>query len=503
MKYIIAVDQGTTSSRAILFDEHCDIVATHQMEISLSYPKSGWVEQNALEIWETVLAVCEEVIQRTRINPKDIASIGITNQRETTILWDKLTGEPVYPAIVWQSRQSKDICDDLIKQGYAEMIQEKTGLIINPYFSASKIKFIFDHNPIIKERAQKGEILFGTVDTFILWKLTEGKVHATDYSNASRTLLFNINTLTWDDELLALFDIPSAMLPQVFESSHYFGDATALRKVCGDDIIPINSLIGDQQASLFGQCCFNEGDVKSTYGTGCFMLMNTKQKIIKSANGLITTIAWGLDGSVEYALEGSVFVGGSAVQWLRDGMRLIDQSKDVERYSDRIASSEGVYFVPAFVGLGAPYWDDDAKGSVFGLTRATKREHFINALVESIAYQTKDVMEVMVQDSKTVIKNLAVDGGASTNNYLMQFQADILNCAVVRPKVFESTAKGAAYLAGLNVKLWQSKRELQNLKTVDRIFMPKINEAKREQLYFGWKKAVEATRVFKTNEGLK
>lgn len=503
MKYIIAIDQGTTSSRAILFDERCEIVATGQMEISLSYPDSGWVEQNALEIWETVLNVTEEVIRNSNINPKDIVSIGITNQRETTVLWDKATGEPVCPAIVWQSRQSKEICDELIKKGHAKMIQDKTGLIINPYFSASKIKFIFDHNPQIKERAINGEILFGTVDSFLLWKLTEGKVHATDYSNASRTLLFNINNCSWDDDLLALFDIPRAILPKVYESSHHFGDATALKHITSDYLIPINSLIGDQQASLFGQCCFEKGDVKSTYGTGCFMLMNTKDKIIKSPNGLITTIAWGLDGKVEYALEGSVFVGGSAVQWLRDGMRLIDQSKDVERYSDRIASSDGVYFVPAFVGLGAPYWDDDAKGSVFGLTRATKREHFINALVESIAYQTKDVMEVMVEDSKTLIKNLAVDGGASTNNYLMQFQADILNCAVVRPKVFESTAKGAAYLAGLNVKLWQSKNELKNLKTVDRIFMPKINNQLREKLYFGWKKAVEATRVFKTNEGLK
>ena len=500
MKYIIAIDQGTTSSRAILFDEKANIVGIEQMEISLSFPKNDWVEQNGLEIWQSVYEVIKEVIKTSGVDPKDIVSIGITNQRETTILWDKETGQPVYPAIVWQSRQSKAICDELIQKGYKEIIQEKTGLLINPYFSASKIKFIFDHNPELLAHAQKGELLFGTVDCYLLWKLTEGKVHATDYSNASRTLLFNINTLSWDEELLRIFNIPKEILPQVLESSHHFGDATALKSITNGAIIPINSLIGDQQASLFGQCCYNKGDVKNTYGTGCFMLMNLKDDIIKSQNGLITTIAWGLDGKVEYALEGSVFVGGSAVQWLRDGMRLIEKSKEVERYSDRIASSNGVYFVPAFVGLGAPYWDDDARGSVFGLTRATKREHFVNALVESIAFQSKDVMEAMMQDSNIKINNLFVDGGASTNNYLMQFQSDILNCGVIRPSVFETTAKGAAFLAGLNVGLWKSKDELANLQIIDRIFSPHMSEKDREKCYRGWKQAIIATRTFKVSE---
>lgn len=500
MKYIIAIDQGTTSSRAILFDEKSNIVGIEQMEISLSFPKNDWVEQNGLEIWQSVYEVIKEVIKTTKVNPLDIVSIGITNQRETTILWDKETGIPVYPAIVWQSRQSKGICDDLIKKGYKDIIQDKTGLLINPYFSASKIKFIFDQKPELLERAKKGELLFGTVDCFLLWKLTEGKVHATDYSNASRTLLFNIKDLCWDEELLKIFNIPKEILPEVLESSHHFGDATALKSITDGVIIPINSLIGDQQASLFGQCCFKKGDVKNTYGTGCFMLMNIKDEVIKSENGLITTLAWGLDGKVEYALEGSVFVGGSAVQWLRDGMRLIEKSKDVERYSDRIASSNGVYFVPAFVGLGAPYWDDDARGSVFGLTRATKREHFINALVESIAFQSKDVMEAMISDSKTKINNLFVDGGASTNNYLMQFQSDILNCSVIRPSVFETTAKGAAYLAGLNVKLWKNKEELANLQIIDRIFTPHMSDETRQKCYAGWLKAIEATRTFKVSE---
>jgi len=500
MKYVLAIDQGTTSSRAILFDDRGYIVTIKQMEISLSFPKNDWVEQNALEIWESVYQTVKEVILISKIDPKDIASIGITNQRETTILWDKLTGNPVYPAIVWQSRQSKYICDELEKNGYKELIQDKTGLLINPYFSASKIKFIFDKNPSILERAKKGEILFGTVDCYLLWKLTEGKVHATDYSNASRTLLFNIHDLCWDDELLNLFGIPKIILPDVKESSYEFGFATALNDITNDITIPITSLIGDQQASLFGQCCYNLGDVKNTYGTGCFMLMNIKDQVIRSQKGLITTIAWGLNGKVEYALEGSVFVGGSAVQWLRDGMRLIEKSKDVERYSDRIASSNGVYFVPAFVGLGAPYWDDDARGSVFGLTRATQKEHFINALVESIAFQSKDVMEAMIEESNIPINNLAVDGGASTNNYLMQFQADILNCGVIRPQIFETTAKGAAYLSGLKSRVWKDQKELARLQLVDRIFMPHMDDETREKCYHGWKKAVEATCVFKVNE---
>ena len=500
MKYIISIDQGTTSSRAILFDEKCNIINIKQMEISLNYPKSGWVEQNADEIWKSVYEILKEIIYDSGVDPLDIKSIGITNQRETTILWDKNTGKPVCPAIVWQSRQSQYICDDLIVRGLQEKIKNKTGLIINPYFSASKIKFIFDKNPNILDSAKKGEILFGTVDTYLLWKLTEGKVHATDYSNASRTMLFNINDLSWDDELLEIFEVPKVMLPVVKESSVIYGYASALSKITNGYEIPIASLIGDQQSSLFGQCCFNEGDIKNTYGTGCFMLMNTKDRIVNSDNGLLTTIAWKINDKVEYALEGSVFVGGSAVQWLRDGLRIIEKSNEVEKASDVVKGSNGVYFVPAFVGLGTPYWDNDVRGTTFGLTRGTKREHFINAVVESIAYQSKDVMEVMISDSGTEIHNLAVDGGASTNDYLMQFQADILNCCITRPKVFETTAKGAAFLAGLAVGIWNNLEELSKIQNVERLFMPHINEEERVKLYNGWKKAVYATRCFKVEE---
>ena len=500
MKYIISIDQGTTSSRAILFDEKCNIINIKQMEISLNYPKSGWVEQNADEIWKSVYEILKEIIYDSGVDPLDIKSIGITNQRETTILWDKNTGKPVCPAIVWQSRQSQYICDDLIVRGLQEKIKNKTGLIINPYFSASKIKFIFDKNPNLLDSAKKGEILFGTVDTYLLWKLTEGKVHATDYSNASRTMLFNINDLSWDDELLEIFEVPKVMLPVVKESSVIYGYASALSKITDGYEIPIASLIGDQQSSLFGQCCFNEGDIKNTYGTGCFMLMNTKDRIVNSDNGLLTTIAWKINDKVEYALEGSVFVGGSAVQWLRDGLRIIEKSNEVEKASDVVKGSNGVYFVPAFVGLGTPYWDNDVRGTTFGLTRGTKREHFINAVVESIAYQSKDVMEVMISDSGTEIHNLAVDGGASTNDYLMQFQADILNCCITRPKVFETTAKGAAFLAGLAVGVWNNLEELSKIQNVERLFMPHVNEEERVKLYNGWKKAVYATRCFKVEE---
>ena len=497
MKYIIAVDQGTTSSRAILFDEKGQIVNSDQMEISLSFPNDGWVEQNAEEIWQSVYEVIKEVIMTSGVSVTDIKGIGITNQRETSILWDKATGKPVYPAIVWQSRQSQTICEEMEANGYSKFIQDKTGLIINPYFSASKIKFIFDKEPKLLERAKKGEILFGTVDSYLVWKLTNGASHVTDYSNASRTLLFNIHDLCWDDELLSLFNIPKEILPTVVESSKIYGNAVALNNITNGYEIPIASIIGDQQGSLFGQCCYHTGDVKSTYGTGCFMLMNIGNKPISSNSGLLTTIAWGLNGKIEYALEGSVFVAGSAVQWLRDGLRLIEKSSEVERYSDRIKGSDGVYFVPAFVGLGTPYWDNDARGSVFGITRATKREHFVNALVESIAYQAKDVMEVMKKESQTEINNLAVDGGASINDYLMQFQADILNCRITRPSVLETTAQGAAYLAGLAVGVWKDQKQLENLHQVDRIFMSKMDEDTRNKLYHGWLKAIEATRCFK------
>ncbi len=408
-----------------------------------------------------------------------------------------ISGKPVYNGIVWQSRQSQDICEDLIKRGYTKLFQEKTGLYINPYFSASKIKWIFDHVPGVYEKAVRGEVLFGTVDSYLIWKLTNGESHVTDYTNASRTLLFNIHTLEWDQELLDLFSIPKAMMPTVVSSSEVVGVATKLWEVDEGLNIPIAAIAGDQQASLFGQCCFDLGDVKNTYGMGCFMLMNTKDKIVTTDNGLLTTIAWGLNGTIEYALEGSVFVGGSAVQWLRDGMRLFEKSKDCEIYSSRMPGSDGVYMVPAFVGLGTPYWDNDARGAVFGITRATRKEHFINATVESIAYQSKDVMEAMIESSGIHIHSLAVDGGACVNDYLMQFQADILDCKIVRSACAETTALGAAYLAGLAVKMWKNKAEIKKLHDINAIFISNMTVAKREQLYRGWKKAVEATRVFK------
>lgn len=496
---VLAIDQGTTSSRAIVFNKNSEIVSSSQMELSIICPKSGWVEQNADEIWETVYQVCKEVLVSPSIKVENIKGIGITNQRETTIIWNKETKKPIYNAIVWQSRQSQDICDELINLGLNDKIKEKTGLIINPYFSATKIKWILENVKGAKKLAEEGKLLFGTVDTYLVWMLTEGRLHITDYTNASRTMLYNIHTLEWDQELLALLGIDKRMLPEVVNSSQIYGYATALKKINKHLNIPIASIIGDQQASLFGGCCFDMGDVKNTYGTGCFMLMNTKHKAVNSNHGLLTTIAWGIDCKIEYALEGSVFVGGSVVQWLRDGMEMIEKSNEVERYSDinHIPDSQGIYIVPAFVGLGTPYWDNDARGSVFGITRATKKRHFINAAVESIAYQSKDVMEVMKEEAKTPITSLGVDGGASINNYLMQFQADILNCKIVRPESLETTALGAAYLAGLALNVWESKAELKRLQRINQIFMPRMSEEKRETLYNGWKKAVEATRIFK------
>ena len=494
---ILAIDQGTTSSRAITFNKKSQIVVTSQMEFGLICPESGWVEQNIIEIWATVFETVKEVLANEKVDTSMIKAIGITNQRETTVLWDKVTGEPVYNAIVWQSRQSQDICEDWIGKGYSDIIQDKTGLLINPYFSASKVRWIFDNVPGVYDRAIKGEILFGTIDTYLVWKLTKGAKHVTDYTNASRTMMFNIHNLSWDDELLELYGIPKCILPEVVNSNENMGIATRLHEFDPSLNIPICSIIGDQQASLFGQCCFNRGDVKSTYGTGCFMLMNTKDQIVKSNNGLLTTIAWGINGNVEYALEGSVFVAGSAIQWLRDGMRLFEKSKDCEKYSRLVNGSEGVYVVPAFVGLGTPYWDNDARGAVFGLTRATKKEHFITATVESIAYQAKDVMEVMMQEAHAEIKSIGVDGGASANNYLMQFQADILNCRIFRPNCLETTALGAAYLAGLTSGVYSSKEELIKYHTIEQIFVANMTNEKRNKLYTGWKKAVEATRAFK------
>ena len=468
-----------------------------QMEVSLICPKRGWVEQNPLEIWETVYEVIKEVVGSRKVDYHDIVCLGITNQRETTIVWDKKTGEAVYNAIVWQSRQSQDICENLIASGYQDMIQSKTGLLINPYFSATKIKWILDNIPGVKEKAANGDLLFGTVDTYLVWKLTGGKYHVTDYTNASRTMLYNIKELKWDEEILDLLGIPSCMLPKVVNSSGIIGEATKLLDLEEDFIIPIASIVGDQQASLFGQTCFNSGDVKNTYGTGCFMLMNTKNKIVESKNGLLTTIAWGINNEVEYALEGSVFVAGSAVQWLRDSLKMIKKSSEVEIYSDRVSGSDGVYVVPAFVGLGTPYWDNDARGAVFGLTRGTKKEHFINATVESIAYQTKDVMEVMMLDSGIKINEMSVDGGASVNNYLLQFQADLLNCKIRRPECLETTALGAAYMAGLASGIWNSLEDLKKLSDTNQIFIRRMDALTVEEKYKGWKKAVEATRLFK------
>ena len=496
-KYVLAIDQGTTSTRAIIFNKQSEIVSKAQMEFKQITKNNGWVEHNPIEIWETTYEMIREALFKSGLKLKDISAIGITNQRETTVLWDKKTGEPIYNAICWQSRQSQYICEDLINKGYEDLIHQKTGLIINPYFSASKIKWIFDNVEGVYERAKKGEILFGTIDTFLVWKLTNGKLHITDPSNASRTMLYNIKTLEWDKEILDILDIPENILPTVVSSSENYGIATKLWELDESADVPITSIIGDQQASLFGQCCFDIGSVKNTYGTGCFMLMNTKNKPVFSKNGLLTTIAWQIGEEVEYALEGSVFVAGSAIQWLRDGLRMFKKSSDCEEYAKRVETSEGVYVVPAFVGLGTPYWDNDARGAVFGLTRSTKKEHFITATIESIAYQSKDLMEVMKKEANISIRSLAVDGGASVNDYLMQFQSNILDIKILRPQCMETTALGCAYLAGLAIKLWKDKEEIMKNHMVEKIFLNTITKEKRESLYSGWKKAIEATRIFK------
>ncbi len=498
-KLILAIDQGTTSSRAIIFNEDSEIVASSQMEVGLICPKSGWIEQDPILIWETVYETIKEVLRSPNVNPDMIHAIGITNQRETTIIWNKESGLPIYNAIVWQSRQSQDICEQLINDGFENLIKEKTGLIINPYFSGTKIKWILDNVKGARKLAEEGKLLFGTVDTYLVWMLTKGKLHITDYTNASRTMLYNIHELCWDQELLNILNINENMLPKVVNSSDKYGIATKLHEFFPKLNIPIASIIGDQQASLFGQCCFNLGDVKNTYGTGCFMLMNTLDKIVSSHNGLLTTIAWGINNKVEYALEGSVFIGGSAVQWLRDGMKMIEKSSDVEMYSDIncVPGSNGIYVVPAFVGLGTPYWDNDVRGAIFGLTRASKKSELINATVESIAYQSKDVMEVMKEEASTPISSLSVDGGASINDYLIQFQADILKCKIVRPECLETTALGAAYLAGLATKVWKDKDELKKHQKINKIFLPRMTEEERQKLYTGWIKAVNATRQFK------
>lgn len=431
-KYILALDQGTTSSRAMIIDEEGEVIGVAQEEFDQIFPKPGWVEHNANEIWASILAVIAGVLLKTNISSKEIAGIGITNQRETTVIWDKESGNPIYNAIVWQSRQTEDICKQLRKDGYEDTIRSKTGLLIDPYFAGTKARWILDHVDGAQERAEKGELLFGTIDTWLVWKLTGGRAHITDYSNASRTLLYNIYDLEWDDELLKMLNIPKAMLPEVRPSSEVYAD-TVPYHFFGEEV-PVAGIAGDQQAALFGQGCFEKGMAKNTYGTGCFLLMNTGEKAVRSENGLLTTLAWGIDGKVEYALEGSIFVAGSAIQWLRDGLRMVRQSSDSENYASRIESSDGVYVVPAFVGLGAPYWDSDVRGAVFGLTRGTEKEQFIRATLESLAYQTRDVLYAMEQDSGISLKTLRVDGGASANNFLMQFQSDILGVPVERQK---------------------------------------------------------------------
>ncbi|HPB80023.1 MAG TPA: glycerol kinase GlpK [Sedimentibacter sp.] len=485
-KYVLALDQGTTSSRAILFDRNGRIVNISQKEFTQLYPNPGWVEHNPLEIWETQLNAAKEAIKY--IDVSEIACIGITNQRETTILWDKNTGKPVYNAIVWQSRQTSDICDDLKKSGLEPYIKENTGLVIDAYFSGTKIKWILDNVEGARERAEKGEILFGTVDTWLLWNLTGGKAHITDYSNASRTMIYNIKNLRWDEKILGILDIPSEILPEVRQSSEIYANTNA--EIFGAEI-PISGIAGDQQAALFGQLCFQEGMVKNTYGTGCFMLMNTGEKIVQSHKGLITTIAWGLQGKVEYALEGSVFVAGAAIQWLRDELKIIHEAADSEYFANKVKDTKGVYVVPAFTGLGAPYWDMYARGAIVGLTRGAGRNHIIRATLESIAYQTKDIIEAMIEDSGINLTVLKVDGGASANNFLMQFQSDILNVNIERPEITETTALGAAYLAGLATGFWKSKGEVIQNWSMNKKFKPSINDDERNRLYSGWKKAVK------------
>ncbi|PDJ97445.1 glycerol kinase GlpK [Listeria monocytogenes] len=494
-KYILALDQGTTSSRAMIIDEEGEVIGVAQEEFDQIFPKPGWVEHNANEIWASILAVIAGVLLKTNISSKEIAGIGITNQRETTVIWDKESGNPIYNAIVWQSRQTEDICKQLRKDGYEDTIRSKTGLLIDPYFAGTKARWILDHVDGAQERAEKGELLFGTIDTWLVWKLTGGRAHITDYSNASRTLLYNIYDLEWDDELLKMLNIPKAMLPEVRPSSEVYAD-TVPYHFFGEEV-PVAGIAGDQQAALFGQGCFEKGMAKNTYGTGCFLLMNTGEKAVRSENGLLTTLAWGIDGKVEYALEGSIFVAGSAIQWLRDGLRMVRQSSDSENYASRIESSDGVYVVPAFVGLGAPYWDSDVRGAVFGLTRGTEKEQFIRATLESLAYQTRDVLYAMEQDSGISLKTLRVDGGASANNFLMQFQSDILGVPVERPENKETTVLGAAFLAGLAVGVWKDKNEIKKHWKLDKRFEVEMKEEQREDLYEGWHKAGKAAQAFK------
>ncbi len=493
-KYILAIDQGTTSSRAIIFDKDGKIACMSQHEFTQYFPEPGYVLHDPAEIWASVSVCISECLMKAKISPSQIAGIGITNQRETTVVWNKKTGKPVYKAIVWQSKQTSAICEELKKAGKEELVHRKTGLLIDPYFSGTKIKWILDHVPGAKESAAKGELLFGTIDTWIIWNLTNGKKHVTDYSNASRTLLFDIFEKRWDEELLAVFGIPAGMLPEVHDSSKIYG-LTAKNAFFGSEV-PIAGIAGDQQAALFGQTCFSPGDVKNTYGTGCFILMNTGKKPIRSSKGLLTTIAWGLNGEITYALEGSIFVGGSAVQWLRDGLKVIKASAETEGFAKDVENNLGVYFVPAFVGLGTPYWEKDAKGAIFGITRGTKREHIVRATLEAIAYQTKDVLDVMEDESKINLTRLRVDGGASNNDFLMQFQSDILDLYIDKPVTSETTALGACYLAGLAVGFW-TIAQIKAMWGIDKVYRPVLSPELRKSLYAGWQKAVKACILFR------
>ena len=486
-KYVMALDAGTTSSRCILFNKEGAMVSVAQKEFTQHFPKPGWVEHDANEIWSTQLGVAVEAVLKAGATAADIAAIGITNQRETTIVWDKMTGEPVCNAIVWQCRRTSEYCDSLKEKGLVEMFRQKTGLVIDAYFSGTKLKWILDHVPGARERAERGELLFGTVETWLIWKLTKGKVHVTDYSNASRTMLFNINTLEWDDEILAELNIPKCMLPEVKASSCVYGETDS--QFFGAPIA-IGGAAGDQQAALFGQTCFEPGEAKNTYGTGCFMLMNTGEKPVFSKNGLVTTIAWGLDGKVEYALEGSIFVAGAAIQWLRDELQIIERAYETEELAQRVPDTNGCYVVPAFTGLGAPHWDQYARGAILGLTRGVNRYHIIRATLDSLCYQANDVLKAMEADSGIKLAALKVDGGACANNYLMQTQSDIINAPVKRPCCVETTAMGAAYLAGLAVGYWKDKEEVRKNWAIDRTFEPQISDEKREEMVNGWDKAV-------------
>ncbi len=494
-KYVMAIDQGTTSTRAIIFNENGDIVSSAGKEITQYYPNPGWVEQSPNEIWLSTLSVIAQALVDGDIKANDIDSIGITNQRETTIVWDKETGAPVHNALVWQSRQSQGICDALKDKGHEPLFKKKTGLLLDPYFSGTKIAWILDHVEGAREKAEAGKLAFGTIDTWIIYKLTGGEVHVTDYTNASRTLLYNIRDLKWDQELMDILGVPSSMLPQVQPSSQVYGH-TVPYHFFGNEV-PIAGIAGDQQAALFGQTCFEKGTVKNTYGTGNFMLMNTGEAPVDSDHGLLTTIAWGLDGKVQYALEGSIFVTGSAVQWLRDGIEIIKDAKDTESLATTIDDNEGVYLVPAFVGLGTPHWDTNARGALFGLTRGTTRAHFARSVLESIAYQSRDVLKAMEADTGLPIKSFKVDGGATANAFLMQFQSDILNLEVTRSKVQETTALGAAYLAGLATGFFPDKKTVKAQWKADKTFKPEMSDNTRKKLTDGWTKAVEATRTFK------